>query len=62
MKERCRTNENFFSRNVITFSKRLSDRYSGSHALGNVFNAETCRLRDKSVSKLFVIERYSSRI
>jgi hypothetical protein len=33
--------------NTITLSKRLSDRYSGHQSLQNVFNPETCRLRDK---------------
>ncbi|CAF1582643.1 unnamed protein product, partial [Adineta steineri] len=33
--------------NTITLSKRLSDRYSGHHSLQNIFNPESCRLRDK---------------
>ncbi|CAF3389469.1 unnamed protein product [Rotaria sp. Silwood1] len=33
--------------NTLTLSKRLSDRYAGHHALKNIFNPETCRLRDK---------------
>ncbi|UJR23361.1 hypothetical protein I4U23_026371 [Adineta vaga] len=33
--------------NIITLSKRVSDLYSGNQSLRNIFNPETCRLRDK---------------
>ncbi len=37
----------FIFSNTLTLSKRLSDRYSGHHSLQNIFNPETCHLRDK---------------
>ncbi|CAF1520627.1 unnamed protein product, partial [Rotaria sordida] len=33
--------------NTISLSKRLSDCYAGHHSLQNIFNPETCPLRDK---------------